>query len=76
PGIGKDNLENNLLAQSKLQRIAFSGEDTSQMFLLAQDLDKIARQIDAPPKNAKIYWVAGLENALSAPMSWGGLEKT
>ena len=63
------------LAQSSLSFNEIPGRDNSHNTDLAQDVDKIARQIDAPPNNAKMYWAAKPINALSAPNGWGGYAK-
>ena len=72
PGIGKDSLLKNFLAQTELRIDEIHGEDSCQGAHLAQRLGEIARQVDAPPENAKKYWAARLENALYYPTGWGG----
>ena len=72
PRIREDSLKSNLLAQTILPFIEISGRDNSQTTDLVQRLGKIARQIDALPNNAKMYWAAKPENALPFPKRWGG----
>ena len=58
------------LPRRNLCVLEFFGCDSNNAAYLVQGLEKIACQIDQPPRNPKILWAAESKKELNAPRAW------